>query len=263
MTENIPVVILCGGLGTRLREETEFMPKPMVVIGKKPILWHIMKIYAHHGFRKFVFCLGYKGEMIKEYFIHYEMMNNDVTIGLGPNKGVKIHNDNNEENWEITLCDTGANALKGARIKRIEKYIDSDLFMVTYGDGVADVNLKELLQFHKSHGKIATVTGVRPKFLKFGELNIQEGKVTQFTEKPKYGGNYVNGGFFVFDRRLFDYLEDRDDCELETDPLDRISRQGELMVYKHNGFWACMDTIRDAEYLNNLWNNDRPAWKIW
>ena len=263
MTENIPVVILCGGLGTRLREETEFMPKPMVVIGKKPILWHIMKIYAHYGFRKFIFCLGYKGEMIKEYFIHYEMMNNDVTIRLGSNKGIKIHNGNNEENWEITLCDTGAKALKGARIKKIEKYIDTDQFMVTYGDGVADIDIGELLKFHISHGKIATVTGVRPKFLKFGELNIQEGRVARFTEKPKYTGNYVNGGFFVFNRSLFDYLEDRDDCELETEPLDQISQQGELMVYKHNRFWACMDTIRDAGYLNNLWNNDRPAWKVW
>ena len=263
MSQNIPVVILCGGLGTRLREETEFMPKPMVLIGNKPILWHIMKIYAHYGFHRFILCLGYKGEMIKEYFIHYEMMNNDITVKLGSNKGIKIHNDNNEESWEITLCDTGSNARKGARIKRIEKYIDSEHFMMTYGDGVANIDIRELLKFHISHGKIATVTGVRPKFLKFGELNIQEGKVTSFTEKPKYGGNYVNGGFFVFSRRLFDYLQDKDRCELEEEPLDQISQQGELMVYKHNKFWACMDTIRDAEYLNNLCNKNHPAWKVW
>lgn len=263
MIKDIPVVLLCGGIGTRLREETQFIPKPMVAIGKKPILWHIMKIFGHYGFRRFIFCLGYKGEMIKEYFFHYEMMNNDVTIRLGANEGVKIHNTNREENWEITLCDTGADALKGARIKRIEKYINADQFVVTYGDGVADINVKELLEFHNSHGKIATVTGVRPKFLKFGELNIQEGKVTRFTEKPKYKGNYVNGGFFVFNRRFFDYLEDRDDCELEALPLDQISQEGELMVYKHDKFWACMDTIRDAEYLNTLWNNNQAEWKIW
>ena len=236
MDKDIPVVILCGGLGTRLREETEFMPKPMVVIGNKPILWHIMKIFDYYGFRRFIFCLGYKGEMIKEYFIHYEMMNNDVTIRLGTNEGIKIHNISNEENWEITLCDTGANALKGARIKRIEKYIDADQFIVTYGDGVADINIGELLKFHKTHGKIATVTGVRPKFLKFGELNIQEGKVIRFTEKPKYVGNYVNGGFFVFKRAFLDYLEDSDDCNLESSPLDQISNKGELMVYKHDKF---------------------------
>ena len=263
MIKDIPVVLLCGGIGTRLREETQFMPKPMVEIGNKPILWHIMKIYAHYGFRKFILCLGYKGAIIKEYFFHYEMMNNDVTIRLGSNKGIKIHNNNNEENWEITLCDTGENALKGARIKKIEKYIDADQFMVTYGDGVANINVGELLSFHKSHGKIATVTGVRPKFLKFGELNIQEGRVTRFTEKPKYRGNYVNGGFFVFNRILFDYLEDRDDCELETTPFDEISAKGQLMVYKHDKFWACMDTIRDAEYLNNLWNDNQAHWKIW
>ena len=261
--ENIPVVILCGGLGTRLREETEFIPKPMVAIGNKPILWHIMKIFGYYGFRRFIFCLGYKGEVIKEYFFHYEMMNNDVTIRLGANDGVKIHNTDNEENWEITLCDTGANALKGARIKRIEKYIDADQFMVTYGDGVADIDIGELLKFHKSHGKTATVTGVRPKFLRFGELNIQEDQVTRFAEKPEYGGNYVNGGFFVFNRVLFDYLEDRDDCDLEVSPLYQLSQKGELMVYKHDKFWACMDTIRDTEYLNNLWNNNQAEWRTW
>jgi glucose-1-phosphate cytidylyltransferase len=263
MNKDIPVVLLCGGIGTRLREETQFMPKPMVIIGNKPILWHIMKIFEHYGFRRFIFCLGYKGVMIKEYFIHYEMMNNDVTIRLGSNEGVKIHNINNEENWEITLCDTGLNALKGARIKRIEKYIDADQFIVTYGDGVADINIGELLKFHSSHGKMATVTGVRPKFLKFGELTIQEDSVIRFIEKPKYIGNYVNGGFFVFNRTFFDYLEDRDHCELEAAPFDQISNKGELMVYKHDGFWACMDTIRDAEYLNNLWNNNQAEWKVW
>ncbi|MDY6879105.1 MAG: glucose-1-phosphate cytidylyltransferase [Thermodesulfobacteriota bacterium] len=263
MNNNIPVVILCGGFGTRLREETEFMPKPMVAIGNRPILWHIMKIYSHHGFRKFIICLGYKGEIIKKYFFHYKMMNNDFTVTLGSEKGIEIHNGNNEDSWEITLCNTGINSLKGARIKRVEKYINTDQFMVTYGDGVADVNIRELFDYHLSHGKTATVTGVRPKFLKFGELNIQEGKVAQFTEKPKYAGNYVNGGFFVFNRTIFNYLEDRDDCELEAAPLVQISQQDELMVYKHDNFWACMDTIRDREYLNQLWANNCAEWKIW
>ena len=260
---NIPVVIFCGGLGTRLREETEFKPKPMVKIGKRPILWHIMKIYARYGFTKFILCLGYKGEMIKEYFYHYEVMNNDVTITLGSNSGFKIHNSHDENDWQITLCNTGDNALKGARLKRIEKYVNTDQLMVTYGDGVANIDIEMLLKFHHSHGKIATVTGVRPKFLKFGELNIQNDQVVQFDEKPSYTGNYVNGGFFVFNHELFDYLEDRDDCDLEAGPLDQISEKGELMVYKHHKFWACMDTIRDAEYLNDLWNNNKAEWKIW
>jgi len=263
MNQNIPVVILCGGLGTRLREETEFKPKPMVKVGNRPILWHIMKIYAHYGFNRFILCLGYKGEMIKEYFYHYEVMNNDVTITLGSNSGFKVHNSHDENDWQITLCNTGDNAQKGARLKRIEKYIDADQFMVTYGDGVADIDIEDLLSFHQSHGKTATVTGVRPKFLRFGELNVHEDQVTRFSEKPKYAGSYVNGGFFIFKRDLFNSLEDSDDCDLETEVLEEISKKGELMVYKHNKFWACMDTIRDAEYLNNLWNNNQAEWGIW
>lgn len=263
MNQNIPVVILCGGLGTRLREETEFKPKPMVKIGDRPILWHIMKIYAHYGFKRFILCLGYKGEMIKEYFYNYEVMNNDITITLGSNNGFKVHNRHDENDWEITLCNTGNDAQKGARLKRIERYVDADQFMVTYGDGVANINIGELLNFHTSHGKTATVTGVRPKFLRFGELNIQEDQVTRFSEKPKYEGNYVNGGFFVFNRAIFDYLEDKDDCDLETEALEEISEQGELMVYKHHKFWACMDTIRDAEYLNDLWWSAKAEWKVW
>ena len=263
MIKDIPVVILCGGLGTRLREETEFKPKPMVKIGNRPILWHIMKGYAYYGFTRFILCLGYKGDLIKEYFYHYEVMNNDVTITLGSNSDFKVHNSHDENNWEITLCNTGLNALKGARLKRIEKYVDADQFMVTYGDGVADIDIAKLLRFHQSHGKTATVTGVRPKFLRFGQLNIHEDQVTCFSEKPKYTGNYVNGGFFVFNRVLFDYLEDRDDCDLEIGPLDQISHKGELMVYTHDNFWACMDTIRDSEYLNELWNKNQAEWKIW
>ena len=263
MDKSVPVVILCGGLGTRLREETEFKPKPMVKISRWPILWHIMKIYAYYGFTKFILCLGYKGELIKEYFYHYEVMNNDITITLKSNSNYQVHNTHDENGWEITLCNTGDNALKGARLKRIEKYVDADKLMVTYGDGVADINIDELLQFHESHGKMATVTGVRPKFLRFGEISVRNGRVVRFVEKPEYTGNYINGGFFAFNREIFDYLEDRDDCDLEVGALDRISEQGQLVMYKHNGFWTCMDTIRDVEHLNNLWNSNQASWKIW
>ncbi len=263
VTSSIPVVILCGGLGTRLREETEFRPKPMVTVGNRPILWHIMKIYSHYGFKRFILCLGYKGESIKEYFYHYQMMNNDVTIKLGSKSAFTVHNSSDETNWEITLCNTGANALKGARLKRIEKYVKSDLFMVTYGDGLANIDISELLKFHQSHGRMATVTGVKPRFLRFGEINTEGNQAVRFAEKPEYDGNYVNGGFFVFERHLFDYLEDRDNCDLETETLDRLIREKELMVYKHDQFWACMDTIRDAEHLNELWENSQAQWKIW
>ena len=263
MSRDIPVVILCGGLGTRLREETEFKPKPMVMIGSKPMLWHIMKIYAHYGFKKFILCLGYKGDTIKEYFNHYELMNNDITIELGSSNCCHIHNSHDENDWEITLANTGETSQKGARLKRIEKYVDSDTFMVTYGDGVADIDIDRLLEFHKSHGKVATVTGVRPHFLRFGELDVRNNQVINFAEKPKYKGNYINGGFFVFNRKIFDYLEDKEDSDLEVGPLGELSDQGELMVYTHDQFWTCMDTIRDVEFLNDLWNSNNADWKIW
>ena len=263
MNSNIPVIIFCGGLGTRLREETEYRPKPMVHIGGRPILWHIMKTYAEFGFTKFILCLGYKGEMIKEYFYHYEVMNNDITVTLGSHIGLQVHSSHDEIGWEITLCNTGIGAQKGARLKRIEKYVNSDILLVTYGDGVADINIQELLKYHHSHGKIATVTGVYPKFLRFGELNIEKNQVVRFAEKPKYSGNYINGGFFVFSRKIFDHLEDSDTCDLEVGALEELSKQGELMVYKHDGFWACMDTLRDVEHLNNLWSNNQAEWKIW
>lgn len=263
MNLDIPVVLFCGGAGTRLREETEFRPKPLVAIGNRPILWHIMKIYGHYEFRKFIFCLGYKGELIKEYFFHYQMMNNDVTMRIGSNSGMTVHNTNNIDNWEIILSDTGEKSLKGARLKRVEKYIDTEKFMVTYGDGVADIDIDALMKFHDSHGKMATLTGVRPQFLRFGELNLRGNQITKFLEKPEYNGNYVNGGFFVFNREVFDYIEDENDFDLEVGLLDRLSSEGELMVYKHDGFWACMDTIRDTEYLNSLWYHGEALWKIW
>lgn len=255
-------VILAGGLGTRLREETEFRPKPMVEIGKKPILWHIMKIYAHYGFKDFILCLGYKGEMIKEYFYHYEMMNNDVTIELGKKDKINIHQSHDEVEWKITLADTGDKALKGARIKRIEKYIDEDMFMVTYGDSIADIDINSLLSFHKKHGKLATVTGVNPAS-RFGELKIKNDSVRSFIEKPAISDNFINGGFFVFDKQIFKYLTSDDGCDLEMGALEKIAEDGQLMVYKHKGFWSCMDTIRDMEYLNKLWNENKSKWKVW
>jgi len=263
MVNNIKIVILCGGLGTRLREETEFRPKPMVEIGGKPILWHIMKIYARYGFKDFVLCLGYKGEMIKEYFYNYEVLNNDFTIELGSrNKDIEIHNNHTEEGWRITLADTGDKALKGARLKRVEKYIDDDLFMVTYGDGVANIDINSLLAFHQNHGKLATVTGINPTS-RFGELKIRGDQVESFTEKPQNNNGFMSGGFFVLNKGVFDYLSTNDNCDFEIGPLEKIAREGQLMVYKHTGFWACMDTIRDMEYLNKLWFEGKAEWKVW
>lgn len=259
--KNIKVVILCGGLGTRLKEETEYRPKPMVKIGSKPILWHIMKIYSYYGFRDFILCLGYKGEMIKEYFYNYEILNNDFTVELGQNKNIEIHGVHDEKGWRITLVDTGEHALKGARLKKIEKYIDSNIFMVTYGDGVANIDVNDLLKFHNSHGKIATLTGVMPPS-RFGTLSVSGNKVIEFNEKPQASGGLINGGFFVFDKKIFDYLSHGDACDLEIGVLDKLAKEGELIAYKHNGDWACMDTIRDTEYLNNLWVSGKAFWKV-
>jgi glucose-1-phosphate cytidylyltransferase len=256
------VVILCGGLGTRLKEETEIKPKPMVVIGNKPILWHIMKIYSHYGFNDFILCLGYKGEVIKEYFLNYDILSSDFTIKLAPQKTVTVHKTSEESDWRITLADTGVNAFKGARLKRIEKYIKEDTFMVTYGDGLGNIDIKKLLEFHNSHNKMATVTGVRPPS-RFGEMETKEDKVLLFTEKPQASGGLINGGFFVFNRKFFECLTDEDNCDFERGTLEEIASRGELMVYKHDGDWACMDTFRDVEYLNKLWQNNEAFWKIW
>lgn len=256
------VVILCGGLGIRLREETEYRPKPMVKIGEKPILWHIMKYYSYFGVTKYILALGYKGEIIKNYFCNYELMNNDVTIQLGQHNNVCIHYSHDEAGWRITLADTGEKALKGARLKKVERYIDNDTFMMTYGDGIADVNLGALLDFHRSHGKIATVTGVNAAS-RFGELKITGSQVESFSEKPLDGTSLINGGFFVFNKKIFDYLQPVDSCDLEIGPLEQIAREGNLMVYKHRGFWACMDTLRDMEFLNKIWNENQAKWKIW
>ena len=256
------VVILCGGMGTRLREETEYKPKPMVEVGEKPILWHIMKIYAHSGIKDFVLSLGYKGEMINEYFYNYDILSNDFTIELGKKKNIEIHSNHAEKDWRITLADTGDKTLKGARLKRVQKYINDKQFMMTYGDGIANVDIKNLLEFHRHHGKLATVTGINPAS-RFGELKIEGNQVKSFSEKPKNGGGLINGGFFVFNRDVFNYVSADEDCDLEIGPLENIAADGQLMVYKHTGFWACMDTIRDMEYLNKLWRKDKADWKVW
>jgi glucose-1-phosphate cytidylyltransferase len=256
------VVILAGGLGTRLREETEYRPKPMVQIGTKPILWHIMKIYDHYGFHDFVICLGYKGNMIKDYFLNYEIMNSDFSLNLGNRHAITLHNDHKERHWNVTLAETGEKSQTGSRVKKIEKYIDGDTFMLTYGDAVSNVNLKQLLAFHKTHGKIGTVTGVHP-ISRFGELTIDTRCVKGFSEKPKTKEGFVSGGFFVFNKEFFSYLDDCDECVLEKEPIEKLVGNDELMVYPHEGFWQCCDTYRELESLNNLWDHPNPPWKLW
>ena len=256
------VVILAGGLGTRLREETEYRPKPMVQVGNKPIIWHIMKNYAFYGFKEFVICLGYKGNMIKDYFLNYEIMNSDCTISFGNRDSLTIQNNHEELDWTITLANTGEKAQTGARIKRIEKYIQDDLFMVTYGDGVSSINIDNLVKFHKSHGKIGTMSGVHPSS-RFGEFTIKDNQVIDFHEKPQTKEGLINGGFFVFHKRFFDYLSNDDSCTLEKEPLEELVSDGQLMVYPHDGFWQCVDTYRELELLNKLWDSPSPPWKVW
>jgi glucose-1-phosphate cytidylyltransferase len=255
------VVILCGGFGTRLREETEIKPKPMIEIGGMPILWHIMKTYAWYGFKDFILCLGYKGEKIKEFFYHYEILSNDFTIELGTNN-IEIHPRHSEHGWKITLVDTGLNAMTGARVKRIERFVDDEYFMVTYGDGVTDLNIQDLLNFHMGHGKIGTVTGVFPPS-RYGELLIHKDQVIAFAEKPETDVNSINGGYFVFNRKFFSYLKDDDSCVLEREPLESLASDGELKVFTYKGFWQCMDTYRDYKYLTELWEKGEALWKVW
>jgi len=259
---NIKVVILCGGRGSRLREETEVLPKPLVQVGQRPILWHIMKLYAYYGFKDFILCLGYKGEMIKEYFLNYEAMNNDFTIELGSRDTIQFHSDHLENGWRVTLVNTGLEAQTGTRIKRIEKYVDGDIFMATYGDGVGNINIKKLLEFHKASRKIGTLTGVHPPS-RFGELFIRNKKIAQFNEKPQVKEGFINGGFFVFDRKFFKYLSGDDNCCLERQPLEMLAKHSQLGVNLHDGFWQCMDTQRELDILNDLWKRHQAPWKVW
>jgi len=255
--KKMKVVILCGGKGTRLREETVFKPKPLVEIGGKPILWHIMKIYSYYGYNDFILCLGYKGYMIKEYFLNYDKFNYDFTLKLKKGE-IEFHN-NNTENWNITFAETGDVTNTGGRIKRIEKYIEEETFLATYGDGVADIDLKELVDFHFSKNLVATLTGFHPTS-KYGILDIdKEGTVTYFREKPVMK-DIVSGGFFVFNKKMFDYLDK--DCILEREPLENLVKDKQLSVYQHTGFWGSMDTYKDVERLNEMWEKEKK-WKNW
>lgn len=253
------VVILCGGKGTRLLSSSEIKPKPLFEIGGVPILVHIMNTYSKYGFNEFVLCLGFMSKTIKEYFLNYEMLSNDFTIETGSNK-IELHRSHSKHNWKITMADTGENAMTGARVKRVEKYIDSDSFMLTYGDGVSDVNIKELLKYHDNHGKIATLTGVAPPS-RYGELLLHDDKVLSFREKPKSDDNSINGGYFVLTKTIFDYLKDEDSCIFEREPLEKLAADDNLRVFKHSGFWQCMDTPRDYHYLNDLYARGEAPWE--
>jgi glucose-1-phosphate cytidylyltransferase len=255
------VVILAGGLGTRLSEETSIKPKPMVEIGGKPMLWHIMKMYSSYGFNDFVICLGYKGYLVKEYFANYFLHKSDVTIDLA-NNSIETHS-TTVEPWKITLVDTGVNTMTGGRIKKIEKYIDTDTFMLTYGDGVSNVDCKELLKYHNTHGKYATLTAVQPGG-KFGALGIEENNIiSAFQEKIKGDGGWINGGFFVLNKKIFDYIKNDDQEIWERSPLEKLAKDSQLVSYKHHNFWRCMDTLKDKSDLEEMWNSGNAEWKTW
>jgi glucose-1-phosphate cytidylyltransferase len=255
------IVILCGGQGTRLREETEYRPKPLVDVGGRPILWHIMKHFAHHGFRDFIMCLGYRGNMIKDYFLNYEAMNNDFTVSLGRLHQIAYHGAHREQDFRVTLADTGQESMTGGRVRRVQRYIEDDTFMVTYGDGVADVDIRALVAYHHTHGRLATVTTIAPTS-RFGMLDVTDsGLVKRFAEKPQLDGA-VSAGFFVFNRRVCDYLTG-DDCILEREPLERLASEGQLMAWRHQGCFFAMDTYREYKALNELWASGKAPWKVW
>ena len=255
------VVILAGGFGTRLSEETDVRPKPMADIGGKPILWHIMKIYSHYGFNEFVILLGYKGYYIKEYFANYFLHQSDITFDLTSNQ-TTIHN-NSSEPWKVTLVETGLHTMTGGRIKKVKDYVGNETFLLTYGDGVGDINIAELIKFHKNHGKSLTITAVQPEG-KFGSLDIEEStnNVKSFMEKPKGDGSWINGGFFVCEPNVIDFIDD-DTTIFEKEPIENLTKIGEVFTYKHFNFWKCMDTLRDKTQLNDLWNSNNAKWKIW
>lgn len=255
------VVILCGGQGTRLREETEFRPKPMVPIGDRPILWHIMKYYATFGHKDFILCLGYKGEMIKDYFRNYQWNTSDVTLQLGPTPRITYHTAHDETDWTVTLLDTGQNTQTGGRLKRSLAYVQDDTFLFTYGDGLINSDLNASITFHRQHGKIATVTAVRPPG-RFGDLTLDGTTVVGFKEKPLRQLSYINGGFFVLDRRIGDYIAD-DATPLEREPLIRLAAEAQVAAFRHDDFWQCMDTYREWQDLNNVWAGGQAPWKRW
>ncbi|WP_069998737.1 glucose-1-phosphate cytidylyltransferase [Cellulosilyticum sp. I15G10I2] len=252
-------VIFCGGKGTRMREETEFRPKPMVLIGERPIIWHIMKTYSYYGFRDFILCAGYKGDMLKRYFIEMCWLNNDISITTGTHPNVKFHT-KNDEIWNVTIIDTGAEEQTGRRIKQVQKYIDTDDFMLTYGDGLSNVNILKLYETHKQKGKIATLTGVNPTS-PFGVFQTHNGVVTAFREKPVLE-DCINAGYMVLNKKVFDYIPDTD-CAFEQEPLHKLALDSEISIFKHDGFWTAIDTCKDSERVNKLWKKGEAAWKVW
>jgi len=256
-------IILCGGMGTRLKEETEYKPKPMVEIGGKPILWHIMKHYAHFGYKEFVLALGYKGDYIRNYFINYFKYNSDFTVDLGDNGKLEVHNNTIDDDWKITLVETGANSMTGYRVKLCGKYIDSEDFMVTYGDAVCNSNISELVAFHKKQNTIGTVTGVYPPS-RFGDLVIENNLVQKFKEKQKDTEKSlpINGGYFVFKKEFLNLIPDDPSADLEKIPMDILTDKNQLSIFQHKGFWHCMDTFRDNQELNEMWKKN-PVWKLW
>jgi len=255
------VLLLAGGLGTRLSEETALRPKPMVEIGGKPILWHIMKSYSQYGFNEFVVLLGYKGYYIKEYFANYFLHQSDVTIDM-KDGNMEIHN-NHSEPWKITLLDTGIESMTGGRVKRAQAFIGDEPFMLTYGDGVSNINIEELVKFHKSHGKAMTMTSAQPEG-RFGALNIEENnQVSSFQEKPKGDGGWINAGFFVCEPKVFDYITEGDLTVFEQSPLQNLAKDGEIFTFKHTGFWKPMDTLRDKQQLQKMWEDKKAPWKVW
>ena len=254
------VVILAGGYGTRIRDVADDIPKPMIPIGPYPILWHIMKIYAYFGHKEFVICLGYKGQSIKNYFLNYEAYTRNFTISFGKGGGIQYHSDHCEDDWKITLADTGTRELTGARIARIRRYVDNEDFLLTYGDGVGDVDINKLVAFHKAHGKIMTVTGVRPPG-RFGEMvSDANGEILEFNEKPQATAGRISGGFFVASPRLFEYLDDREELALEREPMQQLAKDKQLMMFEHDGFWQPMDTSREYQLLNSLYENGNAPW---
>lgn len=254
-------VILAGGMGTRITEESVLKPKPMIEIGGKPIIWHIMKLYTKYGVNDFIICLGYKGFVIKEYFANYYLHESDVTFDFS-NRSERLVHANTAEPWKVTLVNTGADTMTGGRVRRIKDYVGDETFLLTYGDGLADINIASLIAFHKKNKKLATVTAVNPAG-RFGLLDMDEkGNVSRFLEKPEGDGNWINGGFFVMEPAIFDYLED-DKTVLERKPLETLAAQGNLKAYRHKGFWYAMDTVRDKIYLEELWNTGNAPWKVW
>ena len=254
------VAILAGGVGSRIQEETELKPKPMVEIGGRPILWHIMKIYAHQGFRDFVVALGYKGDYVKRYMLEYASLAGDLTVGMRDGR-VEMHGNGDRDDWEVALVDTGQTTNKGGRIKRLAPYLGDETFMMTWGDGVSDIDLERLLAFHRAHGKLATLTAVRPP-ARFGHIELEGDVVAEFSEKPQAREGWINGAFFVLEPQVIDYI-DGDDTEWEKEPLERLAADGQLMAYRHDGFWQCMDTLRERKLLEQLWDSGRAPWKVW